>query len=224
MNGLNASTAYELLIDDVIYDKTDFQKPENKWVLHCLFTAIASKRIAEKLGLDSDKAMAMGCIHDIGRKISHPNHAIEGYRYMINKGYREDANVCLTHSFIDNNIVMTAGGGPDTKEKYDYIDNFLQKTPCTIYDNIVQMSDLFCLETGFTTVENRLLDISKRKGVYPNSLDHFHKAMELKERLETQMGCSLYSLFPEIKKEDLDRVDKDREELLTILQTPTKKL
>ena len=28
------------------------EKPENKWVLHCLFTAIASKRIAEKLGLD----------------------------------------------------------------------------------------------------------------------------------------------------------------------------
>ena len=224
MNGLNASTAYELLIDDVIYDKKDFQKPENKWVLHCLFTAIASKRIAEKLGLDSDKAMAMGCIHDIGRKISHPNHAIEGYHYMINKGNSDDAIVCLTHSFIDNNIVMTAGGGPDTKEKYDYIDNFLQKTPCTIYDNIVQMSDLFCLETGFTTVENRLLDISKRKGVYPNSLDHFHKAMELKERLETQMGCSLYDLFPEIKEEDKQKVEKDRDELMTLLQNPTRTL
>lgn len=224
MDRLKASEAYELLIDDVIYDKEDLKKPENKWVVHCVFTALASKRIAEKLGLDSNRAMALGYIHDIGRKVSHPNHAIEGYRYMVNKGYAEEASICLTHSFIDNDIIMTAGGGPETPEKYEYIDSYLRKTPCTIYDNIVQMSDLFCLETGFTTVENRLLDITKRKGIYSNSLDHFHKAMELKGRLETQMGCSLYSLFPEIKKEDLDRVDKDREELITLLQSPTKKL
>ena len=221
---IKASKAYELLIEDVIYTKEDLKKTENKWILHCVFTAIASQRIAERLGLDSNKAMAMGYLHDIGRKVSHPNHAIEGYRYLMNEGLKEEATICLTHSFIDNDIVMTAGGGPETKEKYEYIDNFLKKTPCTIYDNIVQMSDLFCLETRFTTVENRLLDITKRKGIYPNSLDHFHKAMELKERLETQMGCSIYSLFPEIKKEDLDRVDKDREELLTLLKTPTKKL
>ena len=82
MDRLKASEAYELLIDDVIYDKEDLKKPENKWVVHCVFTALASKRIAEKLGLDSNRAMALGYIHDIGRKVSHPNHAIEGYRYM----------------------------------------------------------------------------------------------------------------------------------------------
>lgn len=224
MGNLKASQAYELLIEDVIYSKEDLKKPENKWVVHCVFTAIASQRIAERLGLDSNKAMAMGYIHDIGRKISHPNHAIEGYRYMVNKGYKEDANICLTHSFIDNDIVMTAGGGPDTPAKYEYIDNFLKQTSCTIYDNIVQMSDLFCLETGFTTMENRLLDITKRKGIYPNSLAHFQKAVELKSRLESQMGCSLYSLFPEIKKEDIARIDSDRNELLTLLKEPTKKL
>lgn len=222
MEKLKASQAYELLIEDVIYDKDDFKKTENKWVLHCVFTAIASKRIAEKLNLDSNHAMAMGYLHDIGRKISHPNHAIEGYKYMLNKGYKEDAAICLTHSFIDNDIVMTAGGGPDTPEKYEYINNFLKQTPCTVYDNIVQMSDLFCLETGFTTIENRLLDITRRKGIYPNSLDHFKKTLELKERLETQMGCNLYDLFPEIKEEEKNRIASDRNELLAMLTLPKK--
>lgn len=224
MERLKASQAYELLIEDVIYSKDDLKKPENKWILHCVFTAIASKRIAEKLGLDANRAMAMGYLHDIGRKISHPNHAIEGYKYMVNKGHKEDAAICLTHSFIDNDITMTAGGGPDTPEKYEYINNFLQQTPCTIYDNIVQMSDLFCSETGFTTMENRLLDITKRKGIYPNSLAHFNKAIELKERLERQMGCGLYDLFPEIKPEEKAKIESNRNELLTLLQQPIKKL
>lgn len=221
---IKASQAYDLLVEDVIYKKEDLVKPENKWILHCVYTAIASQRIAERLGLDSNKAMAMGYLHDIGRKVSHPNHAIEGYRYLINEGLKEEAAICLTHSFIDNDIVMTAGGGPDTPSKYEYINNFLLQTPCTIYDNIVQMSDLFCLETGFTTMENRLLDISKRKGVYPNSLDHFNKAVELKKRLDNMLGCDLYDLFPEIKQEDKDRINQDRNELLTLLSNPQKKI
>ena len=221
---LKATEAYDMLIDDVIYKQEDLKKPENRWVLHCVFTAIASKRIAEKLGLDANHAMALGYIHDIGRKVSHPDHAIEGYNYVRREGYPKYAGICLTHSFIDNDINMTAGGGPNTPQKYELINNYLMTHQCTIYDNIVQMCDLFCLETGFTTVENRLLDITKRKGVYPNSLNHFHKAMELKERLETQMGCSLYDLFPEITPEDKARVDSDRNELVALLEKPTKTL
>ena len=221
---LKATEAYKMLIDDVIYTNEDLHKPENRWVHHCVYTAIAANRIAQKLGLNANHAMALGYIHDIGRKVSHPDHAIEGYNYVKHEGYPEYAGICLTHSFIDNDITMTAGGGPNTPKKYEFINDYLMTHQCTIYDNIVQMCDLFCIETGFTTIENRLLDITKRKGVYPNSLDHFHKAMELKERLETQMGCSLYDLFPEIKEEDKQKVEKDRDELMTLLQNPTRTL
>lgn len=224
MKKLTSNEAYKLLIKDVISDENDIKKPENKWLLHCIFAGLAAERIAQKLNLNSDYAKALGIIHDIGRKISHPKHTIEGYNYMVENGYLEEAKVCLTHSFIDNDIMMTAGGGPNKQHTYEYINNFLIQNPVTIYDNIVQMTDLFCLETGFTTIENRLLDISKRKGIYPNSLDHFNKTIELKERLETMMGCSLYSLFPEIKQEELDNIDKNHQELLKLLKHPTKQL
>jgi len=177
MKRLTASKAYKLLIEDVIIEDNDFKKSENRWILHCIYTAIASKRIAERLNIDSDYAMALGYIHDIGRKISHPKHTIEGYKYMKSKGYDEESRICLTHSFIDNDITLSAGGTPNKSEIYE-----------------------FCSETGFTTIENRLLDISKRKGIYNNSLNHFNRVIELKERLEIQMGCNLYDLFPEIKK------------------------
>jgi hypothetical protein len=136
---------------------------------------------------------------------------------MISEGYQEEARSCLTHSFIDNNIYYTAGGLPKGQDRFDYLNNFLQGTELTIYDNIVQMCDLFCLDTGFTTVERRLLDITERKGVFDNSQLHLEKTMELKSRLEEMMGCSLYELFPEIEHEALALADEEHSKLLDLL-------
>lgn len=217
MEKLSAKRALDLLFKSVICTSADLDKPENKWVKHCIYVGVGAGRIATKLGLDSDYAQALGYIHDIGRKISHPNHTIAGYKYMISEGYPEEARSCLTHSFIDNNIYYTAGGVPKGQDRFDYMNNFLQSTELTIYDNIIQMCDLFCLDTGFTTVEKRLLDITIRKGIFDNSLLHFEKTMELKSRFEEMMGCSLYGLFPEIDDETLALANKEHNELIDLL-------
>lgn len=217
MEKLSAQEALKLLFKDVIHTSVDLEKPENKWIKHCIYVGTGAGRIAVALELDSDYAQALGYIHDIGRKISHPNHTIAGYKYMINEGYSEEARSCLTHSFIDNNIYYTAGGIPEGKDRFDYMNSFLQGTELTIYDNIVQMCDLFCLDTGFTTIERRLLDITKRKGVYSNSALHLEKTMELKAKLEKMIGYSLYDLFPEIGHEALAQAEADHCKLVDLL-------
>lgn len=217
MERLNSKTALDLLLKDVIHDSKELAEDRNKWVRHCIYVGIGAGRIATKLGVDGDYAQALGYVHDIGRKISHPNHTIIGYKYMIENGYPEEARSCLTHSFIDNNIFYTAGGIPQGKDRFDYMNNFLLSVDLTIYDNIVQMCDLFCLETGFTTIERRLLDITERKGVFDTSPMHLEKTMELKLRLEVMMGCSLYELFPEIDVEALAQADDDYNKLVDLL-------
>lgn len=217
MKRINAKEALDLLFKGVINNSSDLAKPENRWVKHCLYVGIGAGKIAAKLGLDSDYAQALGYVHDIGRKISHPNHTIAGYKYMIKEGYPEEARSCLTHSFIDNNIYYTAGGIPEGQDRFEYLNSYLQSTELTIYDNIVQMCDLFCLETGFTTIEKRLLDITRRKGVFENSQLHFEKTMELKDRLEKMMGCSLYELFPEISQDDLANINEEHCLLIDLL-------
>lgn len=217
MSKLSAKDALDLLFKGVIFTSADLEKPENKWVKHCIYVGLGAGRIAAKLGLDSDYAQALGYVHDIGRKISHPNHTIAGYKYMISEGYSEEARSCLTHSFIDNNIYYTAGGIPEGQDRFDYMNSFLQSTELTIYDNIVQMCDLFCLETGFTTIERRLLDITVRKGVFDNSELHLEKTMELRSRLEEMMGCSLYELFPEIDHGALVAADLEHSKLVDLL-------
>ena len=217
MANLSAKEALDLLFKSVIHNSADLEKEENRWVKHCIYVGVGAGRIASRLGLDSDYAQALGYIHDIGRKISHPNHTIAGYKYMISEGYPEEARSCLTHSFIDNNIYYTAGGIPQGQDRFDYMNSFLQSTELTIYDNIVQLCDLFCLESGFTTIERRLLDITIRKGVFDNSGLHLEKTMELKSRLEEMMGCSLYELFPEIDLGALAVADSDHSRLVDLL-------
>ena len=217
MEKLTAKNALDLLFKGVINSADDLEKFDNRWVKHCIYVGLGAGRIAAKLGIDSDYAIALGYVHDIGRKISHPNHTIAGYKYMIEEGFPEEARSCLTHSFIDNNIYYTAGGIPEGQDRFLYINSFLNGTEVTIYDNIVQMCDLFCLETGFTTIERRLLDITVRKGVFDNSLLHLEKTMELRKRLEDMMGCSLYELFPEIEHEALALADFEHTKLVNLL-------
>lgn len=218
MERLDSQKALDLLFKDVISKKEDISENKNRWVKHCIYVGIAAGRIAEKMGLDIDYAIALGYIHDVGRKISHPNHVIDGYHYMVEHGYIEEARSCLTHSFIDNNIYNAADKVSGPQERFDFMNGFLHSVELTPYDNIVQMCDLFCLETGFTTVEKRMLDIYVRKGVYDTTKPHFYKVMELKKRLEDKMGCSLYELFPEISKESIDDIDKDRQEIMDMFE------
>ncbi len=221
MEKLTPEKALELLTEGIILDKKDYQKKENRWILHCIYVGLAAKRIASRLGLSESTAEVLGYIHDIGRRISHPKHPIEGYHYMCSKEYVVEAGICLTHSFIDNDICMTAGVGP-TGETGAFLEHYLSNHPVNIYDNIIQLCDLFCEPTGYSTIEKRILDITKRKGISEHSKFHFLLALQLQKRIESQMGCSLQELFPEIPEEDLKSRDRDYQELLSILDCKNK--
>ncbi len=171
-----------------------------RWVKHSKKVGEAAARIADRLGLDVDKARAMGYIHDIGKRFGRRAiHTIEGYQFLISLGYdNEYANICLTHSYLNGDINCTAGGFPSKKCKgYQFRLDFLKEHEYTIYDKIINMCDLFCTNE-FVTVDRRLIDIFTRMGVYDNTVYHIKSTMALKKELEGMMGCGLYSLFPEI--------------------------
>ena len=210
-----------MLTEGIIQEEADYQKPENRWILHCIYVGQAAGRIASRLGLDVDYAEALGYIHDIGRRISHPNHPIEGYRYMVLKEYVVESGICLTHSFIDNDICMTAGEGPKGSD-CDFLENYLSTHPANSYDSIIQLCDLFCDSTGYSTIEKRMLDITKRKGISEHSKFHFLSALNLQRRVEEQLGCPLQELFPEIPEEDLKNRNEDYESLLSIIDAANK--
>lgn len=174
-----------------------------RWVIHSKKVGEAASRIATKLGLDGEKARAMGYIHDIGKRFGKKSiHTVEGYEYLKELGYDiEYANICLTHSYLNNDINCTAGGYPSPKYKgYEFRKKFIEEHEYTMYDKIINLCDLFCTNK-FTTIDRRLIDVYTRRGVYPNTVYHIKTTTNLKREIEDKMGCGLYSLFPEIVEE-----------------------
>ena len=96
----------------------------DKWIDHCICVGNTAGRIAQALkekgyDVDVDKTITLGYLHDIGKYTGESHgHEISGYNYLKDKGYDEEyCNICITHSYLNNDIVCTAGGVPNPDDK-----------------------------------------------------------------------------------------------------------
>ena len=78
---------------------------DDKWIEHCICVGNSAGKIAEALNkkginVDTDKAITLGYLHDIGKYNGESHgHVMRGYEYLKDKGYDEEyRNICLTHS------------------------------------------------------------------------------------------------------------------------------
>ncbi len=165
-------------------------------VEHSICVGNTAGKIAESLGLDVDKAKTLGYIHDIGKGVGEPhNHDINGYKYIKELGYDDEyANICLTHSYLNNDIYCTAGGFP---EKIPFRVEFIKNHEYTIYEKIINLCDLMCKQSTLT-LEKRLIDLILRKGVHENTIYHIQEAQKLKKEIDEKLGFNVYKLFPNI--------------------------
>ena len=150
------------------------------WIDHSICVGDSAGRIAEALNkkgydLDIDKAITLGYIHDIGKMVGpFHGHVMNGYEYMKNQGYDEEyCNICLTHSYLNNDINCTAGGIPDD---IPFRTNFIKNHEYTLYEKIINLCDLIS-----------------------NTQYHIKETYKLKEYFDNLLGYNLYDLFPEIK-------------------------
>lgn len=178
---------------------------DDRWIEHSICVGDSAGRIVKALkekgyNVDVDKAITLGYIHDIGKYNGESRgHVMRGYEYLKNKGYDEEyANICLTHSYLNNDILCTAGGVPD-KEKNPFLTDFIKNHEYTIEEKLINLFDLMCT-TKILTLDKRLIDIVLRKGVFSNTQYHVKETYKLKEYFDNLLGYNLYDLFPEIKE------------------------
>ena len=167
------------------------------WIKHSKCVGKTASIIAEKLGLDVDKAKTLGYIHDIGkRKGDFENHVMNGYYYLKELGYDDEyCNICLIHSYLNNDYMCTAGGIPTD---IPFRTEFIKNHEYTIYEKIINLCDLMCTSV-INTVDKRLIDIITRRGAYENTQYHVKETYKLKKYFDDMLGYNLYDLFPEIK-------------------------
>lgn len=187
---LTKETAYSLLTEGL-------EEPEKLgYVSHSRYVGELAGMIAGGLGLDPEYAAVLGFIHDVGRKVDPGNHMYAGYRFLKDNGYGEYAFICLTHSFLNNDIECICGEqlSPDS-EGYEEVRAFVESQPYTDYDRIIQTCDLLCLHTGGTTLEERIDDIEARKGTHAKSGYHRETASAQKAEIESRLGHSVYDFY-----------------------------
>lgn len=193
----------KLTSDDAkkILDSNRGKTASDGWINHSMCVGNSAGIIAEALNkkgyeLDVDKAITLGYIHDIGKMISFEGHVMGGYEYMKEQGYDEEYyNICLTHSYLNNDVNCTAGGIP---KDIPFRTNFIKNQEYTIYEKIINICDLMCM-SKIATLDKRLIDIIIRKGAYSNTQYHIKEVYKLKEYFDNLLGYNLYDLFPEIK-------------------------
>lgn len=193
---LNSSEALKMLND--ARGKT----MHDGWIDHSICVGNTASKIAEALNnvnynLDVDKIKTLGYIHDIGKMVGEfKNHVMNGYEFLRSKGYDEDyCNICLTHSYLNNDINCTAGGIPSD---IPFRTEFIKKHQYTLEEKIINLCDLMCTST-VNTIDKRLIDILIRRGAYSNTQYHMKETYKLKDYFDKLLGYNLYDLFPEIK-------------------------
>ena len=180
---------------------------DDRWIDHCLAVGNNAGRLAKALkekgmDIDVDKTITLGYLHDIGKYKGEPHgHVMRGYEYLKEKGYDEEfCNICLTHSYLNNDIVCTAGGVPNPEDN-PFLTNFIKTHEYTIEEKLINLFDLMCPQSSNVfTVDKRLIDIMIRRGAYSNTQYHVKETYKLKEYFDNLLGFDLYDLFPEIKE------------------------
>lgn len=173
-----------------------------RYVMHSIYVGELAGLIACRMGLDAEYAEVLGYLHDIGRKTDPENHMYAGYKYLKENGCAEYAYICLTHSFLNNDIECICGEllSPQS-EGYAEVEHVVRTREYTDYDRIIQTCDLLCLHSGGTTLEERIADIESRKGTHAKSGYHRRAAFAQKEYIERRIGCSIYDLYKDMKGE-----------------------
>lgn len=170
---------------------------DDHWINHSICVGDSAGKIAEKLNLDVDYTKILGYIHDIGRSVGDgKDHVMQGYNYLKELGYDDEyANICLTHSYLNNDVYCTAGGIP---RDIPFRTEFIKNHEYTIYEKIINLCDLMCTDI-IMTVDKRLIDLIIRKGAHENTQYHIKETYKLKQYIDEQLGFNVYDLFPSIK-------------------------
>lgn len=142
--------------------------------------------------MDAEKAYVLGLLHDIGRKfgVRHLGHVSDGYTYMMRLGYDEVAKICLTHSFNNHTVDEYIGKLDVSEEEMKMIKAELARTVYDDYDRLIQLCDSLAGAEGVLDIEDRMNDVKKRYGFYPQ--DKWDSNMRLKRYFEKKMEKDIY--------------------------------
>lgn len=170
------------------------------WGNHSRLVAHCAQAIAAACpdgALDPERAYVLGLLHDIGRRFGrgHLRHVYDGWQYMLSLGWEENARICLTHSFNRHTLEDYVGSNDLTAGEYAALEQALARTEYTDYDRLIQLCDSLAGGEGILDIEERMADVKRRYGGYPQA--KWDANLALKAEFERRTGRSVYEIVKE---------------------------
>ena len=104
--------------------------------------------------------------------------------------YDEAAKICLTHSFSNHTVDEYIGKFDVSKEELTLIKTELDKTVYDEYDLLIQLCDSIAGTEGVLDIEERMGDVRKRYGSYPQ--EKWESNIKLLHYFEGRMNKNIY--------------------------------
>jgi hypothetical protein len=139
-------------------------------------------------------------LHDIGRYegVTGLRHVLAGYNLMNEKGYNNNARICLTHSFPNKDINSFLGEIDCSEEEINKIKMTINNYEYNDYDKLIQLCDSICMAEGVCLLEVRLIDVVRRYNMYNQSiLNKWNAFFEIKKHFDDKCKVNIYELFYE---------------------------
>ncbi len=168
------------------------EKNPGPWGAHSRNVALCAERIAAACGMEPGKAYVLGLLHDIGRRFGkgHLRHVYDGWKYLREIGYPEAAKICMTHSFCIQDPETFVGKRDLSPQEQEELFRWLRSCTYDDYDRLIQLCDALGAAEGIVRVEERMEDVRRRYGSYPQ--EKWDRNMELKRYFEHLCGRELY--------------------------------
>ena len=175
------------------------RKNPGAWAEHSRYVARAAEAIAaHHPALDPEAAFILGYLHDIGRRngVSGMRHVMDGYDFLIGKGFDGAARICLTHSYPIKDALIAPAKWDGSVEDLSFVSDYLAKVEYDDYDRLIQLCDSLALPTGFCLMEKRLMDVALRYGTNDFSVPRWKAYLGLKREFDQAIGQSIYRVLP----------------------------
>ena len=199
MNNLNTNNRLPSIEEAKLFLEEGGKLNPGPWVEHSLYVGKAAELIAENCeGLNPNIALILGMLHDIGRRfgVTNMRHSIDGYNFLLSKGYELPARICITHSFPYKDVNSIFGEWDCSHEEFKFVENFINVTEFDDYDRLIQLCDALALPDGFCLMEKRMVDVALRHGTNEYTVDKWKAIFNIEKHFEECMGKSLYSVLP----------------------------
>jgi len=171
------------------------------WINHSIYVAKAARLISERCpDMDETVAYILGLLHDIGRRTGATGmrHVIDGYLFLMEKGFADAARICMTHTFSFKDIQAIYGKWNCSAEELIIIQDYIKKVTYDDYDLLIQLCDSLALPVGFCLLEKRFVDTALKYGTNNLTVAKWKSVLELKDYFERKIGCSIYGILPNI--------------------------